>query len=74
MFSQFSFPSSWLKYLIYLVGVLLIASAVWFFTRPALPVVPLVKVERGLVEATVSNTRAGARSVRRQADRSRTCW
>ena len=67
MFSQFSFPSSWLKYLIYLVGVLLIASAIWFFTRPALPVVPLVKVERGLVEATVSNTRAGAVKACRRA-------
>ncbi len=48
------------KYFIYLLLALLLAIAVWFFTRPALPVVPLTKASRGTVEATVSNTRAGA--------------
>lgn len=37
----------------------LLALAAWFFTRPKPVSVTLVKVERGLVEATVSNTRAG---------------
>ena len=67
MFSQSSFPSSWFKYLIYLIGVLLVASGIWYFTRPALPVVPLIKVARGVVEATVSNTRAGAVKACRRA-------
>lgn len=67
MFSQSSLPSSWFKYLIYLIGVLLVASGIWYFTRPALPVVPLIKVARGVVEATVSNTRAGAVKACRRA-------
>ena len=67
MFSQSRFPSSWFKYLIYLIGVLLVASGIWYFTRPALPVVPLIKVARGVVEATVSNTRAGAVKACRRA-------
>lgn len=37
----------------------LLSAAAWHFTRPALPVVQLVAVGRGTVEATVSNTRAG---------------
>jgi HlyD family secretion protein len=48
-----------LKYLLYLAALLLLASAAWYFTRPQPPVVQLTKVERGTVEATVSNTRAG---------------
>ncbi|HEX7454925.1 MAG TPA: efflux RND transporter periplasmic adaptor subunit [Gallionella sp.] len=47
------------KYLPYLVALALLAAAAWYFTRPAPPRVQLVKVGRGLVEATVSNTRAG---------------
>jgi HlyD family secretion protein len=50
---------SLLKYLPYFIALLLLAIAAWYFTRPELPRVQLVKVERGLVEATVSNTRAG---------------
>ncbi len=67
MFSQSRSLSSPLKYLLYLLGVSLLATAVWFFTRPALPVVPLVAVARGVVEATVSNTRAGAVKACRRA-------
>ena len=67
MFSQPRSTSSWFKYLIYLVGILLVSGGIWTFTRPALPVVPLVKVERGVVEATVSNTRAGAIKACRRA-------
>jgi HlyD family secretion protein len=67
MFSQPRSTSSWFKYSIYLVGILLVAGGIWYATRPALPVVPLVKVERGVVEATVSNTRAGAVKACRRA-------
>ena len=55
------------KYLIYTVAVALLISAAWYFTRPAPPKVQLVKVERGLVEATVSNTRAGSVKACRRA-------
>ncbi|HUW77044.1 MAG TPA: efflux RND transporter periplasmic adaptor subunit [Gallionella sp.] len=48
-----------LRYLPWLAGLLILAFAAWYFTRPAPIPVKLVKVERGLVEATVSNTRAG---------------
>jgi HlyD family secretion protein len=48
-----------LRYLPWLAGVALLAMAAWYFTRPAPLRVQLVKVERGVVEATVSNTRAG---------------
>ena len=67
MFSQPRSTSPWFKYSIYLVGILLVAGGIWYSTRPALPVVPLVKVERGVVEATVSNTRAGAVKACRRA-------
>ncbi|MFZ5502783.1 MAG: efflux RND transporter periplasmic adaptor subunit [Pseudomonadota bacterium] len=48
-----------LKYLSYLAVLALLGVAAWHFTRPAPPLVQLVKVERGTVTATVSNTRAG---------------
>jgi HlyD family secretion protein len=48
-----------LKYLPYLAVLLLLAAAAWYFTRPEPVRVQLSKVERGTVEATVSNTRAG---------------
>ena len=67
MFSQPRSTASWFKYFIYLAGILLVAGGIWYSTRPALPVVPLVKVERGVVEATVSNTRAGAVKACRRA-------
>ncbi|MBI5658800.1 MAG: efflux RND transporter periplasmic adaptor subunit [Nitrosomonadales bacterium] len=40
-------------------ALILLALAAWIFTRPKPVSVALVKAERGLVEATVSNTRAG---------------
>lgn len=55
------------RYLPWLVGVVVLAMAVWFFTRPALIEVQLVKAERGMVEATVSNTRAGTVKACRRA-------
>jgi HlyD family secretion protein len=42
-----------------LAGLMLLAMTVWYFTRTAPPLVQLVKVTRGMVEASVSNTRAG---------------
>jgi HlyD family secretion protein len=43
----------------WLAGLMLIAGILWHFTRPEPPHVQLMSVGRGLVEATVSNTRAG---------------
>lgn len=56
-----------LKYVLYLLAALILAFALWHFTRPQAPQVPLLKVERGLVEATVSNTRAGSVKACRRA-------
>jgi HlyD family secretion protein len=39
--------------------LILLALAAWFFTRPKPIAVVLAKVDRGTVEASVSNTRAG---------------
>ena len=39
--------------------IILLALGAWIFTRPKPIAVVLAKVERGTVEATVSNTRAG---------------
>jgi HlyD family secretion protein len=47
------------RILLWLAALILLAGLAWHFTRPAPPRVQLVKVGRGLVEATVSNTRAG---------------
>lgn len=56
-----------LKYLSYLIALLLLAFAAWHFTRPEALRVQLAKVERGTVEATVSNTRAGTVKACRRA-------
>ena len=56
-----------LRYLPWLAGLVLLAIAAWYFTRPAPLHVQLAKVERGLVEATVSNTRAGTVKACRRA-------
>lgn len=55
------------RYLPWLAGVLLLVIAGWYFTRPEPLLVELVKVERGAVEATVSNTRAGTVKACRRA-------
>ena len=55
------------RYLPWLAGLVLLAIAAWYFTRPAPLHVQLAKVERGLVEATVSNTRAGTVKACRRA-------
>ena len=56
-----------LKYLPYFIALLLLAAAAWYFTRPEPIRVQLVKAERGTVEATVSNTRAGTVKACRRA-------
>lgn len=56
-----------LKYLPYLAMLLLLAAAAWYFTRPEPVRVQLARVERGTVEATVSNTRAGTVKACRRA-------
>ncbi len=66
-FSRNRVPNPFLKYLPYLVALLLLAVAAWYFTRPEPPRVQLAKVERGMVEATVSNTRAGTVKACRRA-------
>ncbi len=55
------------RYLLWLAGLILLAISAWYFTRPAPLLVQLVKVERGLVEAIVSNTRAGTVKACRRA-------
>ena len=55
------------KYLPYLAVILLLSVVVWYFTRPAPLLVLLAKAERGVVEATVSNTRAGTVKACRRA-------
>jgi HlyD family secretion protein len=52
---------------IFIILAILIAAAAWYFTRPAPSKVELVKVERGLVEATVNNTRSGTIKACRRA-------
>jgi HlyD family secretion protein len=55
------------RYLPWMAGLLLLIFAAWYFTRPAPIYVKLGKVERGVVEATVSNTRAGTVKACRRA-------
>ncbi|MBI1282936.1 MAG: efflux RND transporter periplasmic adaptor subunit [Thiobacillus sp.] len=60
-------PKTWLR----LVSVLLIVAALvyagWHFTRPQPPEVELATIERGTVESTVVNTRAGTIKACRRA-------
>jgi HlyD family secretion protein len=65
--SQQNKRSRFMRYLPWLAGLALLAIAVWYFTRPKPIEVELVKVERGTVEATVSNTRAGTVKACRRA-------
>jgi len=59
--------SSVRKYIFYAIVLLLFGILLWYFTRPAPLAVQLTKVELGLVEATVSNTRAGTVKACRRA-------
>ena len=66
-FSQNRETSHTRKYILYFIVILLLAIAAWYFTRPAPLAVQLARVERGTVEATVSNTRAGTVKACRRA-------
>ncbi len=60
-------PKRLIRYLPWLAGAVILAVAAWYFTRAKPIEVELVKVERGTVEATVSNTRAGTVKACRRA-------
>ena len=55
------------RYAPWLAGLLLVVGGFWYFTRPAPIRVALTKVQRGVVEASVSNTRAGTVKACRRA-------
>ena len=65
--SQYREQHPFLKYFPYFALLMLLVTAAWYFTRPAPLPVQFVKAERGLVEATVSNTRAGTVKACRRA-------
>jgi HlyD family secretion protein len=50
-----------------MIAVAALAFAGWHFTRPELPEVELASIERGPVESTVVNTRAGTVEACRRA-------
>lgn len=56
-----------LRHFAVIAVLILLALAAWYFTRPKPLLVTLLKVERGMVEATVSNTRAGTIKACRRA-------
>lgn len=66
-FSQHDKRSTFFRYLFWVIVLALLAVAAWYFTRPEPVYVQLVKVERGVVEASVSNTRAGTVKACRRA-------
>jgi HlyD family secretion protein len=55
------------RFLPWLAVMALLVGVVWYVTRPSPLSVQLVKVERGVVEATVNNTRAGTVKACRRA-------
>ena len=65
--SQLDIRRRFMRYLPWLAGAVLLAIAAWYFTRAEPIEVELAKVERGTVEATVSNTRAGTVKACRRA-------
>lgn len=58
---------TWFKVLLFVLIAAALAYAVWHFTRPKPPEVELATIERGVVEATVVNTRAGTVKACRRA-------
>lgn len=58
---------TWFKVLLFVLIATALAYAVWHFTRPKPPEVELATIERGVVEATVVNTRAGTVKACRRA-------
>jgi HlyD family secretion protein len=55
------------RWVLVLLLAAVIAAAVWYFTRPKPVEVTLAKVDRGLVERTVANTRAATVTACRRA-------
>ncbi|MGC2166688.1 MAG: efflux RND transporter periplasmic adaptor subunit [Gallionella sp.] len=55
------------KYFWIVAGFVFFVAALWYFFRPTPIPVSLTKVERGTVEATISNTRAGTVKACRRA-------
>lgn len=66
-FSRQRERNRFLKYLPYFVVSLSLAAVAWYSSRPEPVYVQLAKVERGTVEAMVSNTRAGTIKACRRA-------
>ncbi|TAN77871.1 MAG: efflux RND transporter periplasmic adaptor subunit [Gallionella sp.] len=66
-FSRRDKRNNFSRYLLWVAGLALLAAAAWHFTRPEPIRVQLVKAGRGMVEATVSNTRAGTVKACRRA-------
>lgn len=52
-------PKTWFRLALFVLIGAALAYAIWHFTRPQPPEVELATIERGTVEATVVNTRAG---------------
>ena len=60
-------PKTWLRLVLIVLIVAALAYAGWHFTRPQPPEVELATIERGTVESTVVNTRAGTIKACRRA-------
>lgn len=60
-------PKTWLRFILIVLAVAALAYAGWRFTRPTPPTVELATIERGTVESTVVNTRAGTVKACRRA-------
>ncbi|MBN8769931.1 MAG: efflux RND transporter periplasmic adaptor subunit [Thiobacillus sp.] len=60
-------PKTGLRLIVIVLAVAALAYAGWYFTRPKPPEVELATIERGTVESTVVNTRAGTVKACRRA-------
>jgi len=60
-------PKPGLRLIVIVLAVAALAYAGWYFTRPKPPEVELATIERGTVESTVVNTRAGTVKACRRA-------
>ncbi len=60
-------PKPWFRLVLFILIGVALAYAGWHFTRPQPPEVELATIERGTVESTVVNTRAGTIKACRRA-------
>jgi HlyD family secretion protein len=67
MQSPFKFRFFSFRIVLFIVALVVLAAAGWHWTRPQPLAVTMVKAERGTVEATVANTRAGTIKACRRA-------